>query len=177
MAEEPIPVVPAAHYSCGGVATDLHGRTNVRGLFAAGEAANNGLHGHNRLASTSLLEGLVFGWRAGEGAANEDPVEGMLSAPPRIQGKAPEKAWNELRSIMWEKAGLVRDADGLSEGFSELVALEGEFGGTDLEAPLLVSRTLMAEALADEFSRGCHFRIDGERSLANAGGRVRRQPV
>lgn len=173
MSREPIPVVPAAHYSCGGVAADLRGRTTIPGLFAAGEVANNGLHGHNRLASTSLLEGLVFGWRAGEEAASVDPVEVVFSGFPRIPAKAPESAWKELRRVMWERAGLVRDAEGLSEGLSEIQALEEEFDGTDIEAPLLVARTVMESALEDTRSRGCHFRFDGERSLANAEGRVR----
>lgn len=170
MGEEPVPVVPAAHYSCGGVATDLRGRTSVPSLFAAGEVANNGLHGHNRLASTSLLEGLVFGWRAGEEAVNEDRGEGEVSDPPRIPEKAAEVAWDELRRIMWERAGLVRDADGLSEGLSEL---EEEFRGTDIENSLLVARTVINHALDGRRSRGCHFRLDDERRLGNAGRRIR----
>ncbi|CAN5630326.1 MAG: L-aspartate oxidase [Rubrobacteraceae bacterium] len=173
MGDEPMPVVPAAHYSCGGVATNLRGETNVTGLFAAGEAANNGLHGHNRLASTSLLEGLVFGWKAGEKAAKAAPPGGKLSEPPPIPKAAPEIARSKLRRVMWGKAGLVRDAEGLSEGLSELDVLEAEFGSTDLGGSLLVARTVMENALEDGRSRGCHFRLDGYRSLSDVGGRVR----
>lgn len=170
MNEEPIPVVPAAHYSCGGVATDLDGRTTVPGLLAAGEVANTGLHGHNRLASTSLLEGLVFGWRAGENAANAAPVPRTPLSPksPRIPEKAPDGAWRRLRSVMWEKIGLVRDADGLEEGVSELDALE-EFGETDLGPALTVAKKVAESALADGRSRGCHCRLDDGRRLANVG--------
>lgn len=168
MGEEPIPVVPAAHYSCGGVLTDLRGRTTLPNLFSAGEVANNDLHGHNRLASTSLLEGLVFGWRAGEEAAKATSAEGGIPGSPQVPEKAPEEAWDELRRVMWERAGLVRDAESLSEGLSRLDALEREFRGADVESALLVARTVVMRALEDRRSRGCHFRLDDEKRLAAA---------
>jgi L-aspartate oxidase len=169
MACEPIPVVPAAHYACGGVATDLYGRTNLRGLWAAGEVASTGLHGSNRLASTSLLEGLVFGWRAGEDAAQPSPIPDTRHAKqPPLPEDAPEEAWRQLRSIMWEKAGLVRTAGGLREGLQRIGALEEEYGGTDLSLVLPVAQEIMRGALADRGSRGCHYRLDAQEEVALA---------
>lgn len=162
MAAEPVPVVPAAHYSCGGVATDLRGRTCVEGLWAAGEVASTGLHGANRLASTSLLEGLVFGRRAGEDAARPPGSLGAahVDDPPRAPKRAPEAAWRRLRRILWERAGIARSAEGLRLGLEELSELETEHGEGELRGPLLVARTLLEGALADARSRGCHHRID-----------------
>ncbi len=164
MSREPIPVVPAAHYACGGVATDLSGRTSLRGLWAAGEVASTGLHGSNRLASTSLLEGLVFGWRAGTDAALPTTVPERLPVrplrPEAIPESAPEDAWRCLRRIMWERAGLVRTAEGLIEGLAEVEVLEEDFGGTDLGRVLPVARGVLEGALADRRSRGCHYRLD-----------------
>ncbi len=170
MSREPIPVVPAAHYACGGVATDLSGRTSLKGLFAAGEVASTGLHGSNRLASTSLLEGLVFGWRAGEDAARPAPVPdaGSAGTPPPPPKYAPEEAWRRLRSIMWFTAGLVRTANGLVEGLARIDALEEEYGGTALGRVLPVARTVLEGALADGRSRGCHYRIDAREEVALA---------
>ena len=169
MAREPIPVVPAAHYTCGGIKTDLSGRTDLRGLWAAGEVASTGLHGFNRLASTSLLEGLVFGWRAGEDAARPATVVApRFAASPAGPEGAPEEAWRRLRTIMWEKAGLVRTAGGLREGLRELDLLEEEFGGTALNEALAVARTVLEGALADKRSRGCHYRLDAEEGVVLA---------
>ncbi len=163
MASRPIPVVPAAHYACGGVAADTRGRTSVRGLWAAGEVAGTGLHGANRLASTSLLEGLVWGWRAGEDAGPE-PVavaDANQAAPPeQVLVRAPELAWRHLRGIMWERAGIVRSGEGLVRGLEELAALKREYGRSDLGGPLLVARMILESALADTQSRGSHYRLD-----------------
>jgi len=166
---EPIPVVPAAHYACGGVATDLYGRANLQCLWAAGEVASTGLHGYNRLASTSLLEGLVFGWRAGEDAAQPSPVPGTRYGESRpLPEDAPKEAWRLLRSIMWEKAGLVRTTGGLREGLGEIGTLEEEYGGTDLGLVLPVAQEIMREALADCGSQGCHYRLDAEEEVTLA---------
>ncbi len=164
MAQEPIPVVPAAHYACGGVRTDLSGRTSLRGLWAAGEVASTGLHGTNRLASTSLLEGLFFGWRAGEDAARPAPVTELRSTGPQdiFLKDAPAEAWHRLRNIMWERAGLVRTDEGLREGLAKLRVLEEEYGCTALGRALLVTRTVLEGALADRQNRGCHYRLDVE---------------
>ena len=169
IAEDPIPVVPAAHYACGGVMADAHGRTSLRGLWAAGEVAGTGLHGANRLASTSLLEGLVWGWRAGEDAARPGPVEaGDIRGPERIPESAPDEAWRRLRHIMWERAGLVRSGEGLTFGLEELAVLERRHGGSELGGPLLVARKVMEGALSDTRSRGCHYRLDEEAGRVGA---------
>jgi L-aspartate oxidase len=119
IASQPIPVVPAAHYMCGGVSTDLHGRTSLPGLWAIGECACTGLHGANRLASNSLLEGLVFGHRAAKKL--ESQIAELRSAPlPEVPGWATGAAapsdeavvvthnWAELRQLMWNYVGIVR---------------------------------------------------------------------
>jgi L-aspartate oxidase len=171
---DPIPVVPAAHYSCGGVATDDRGRTGVRGLWASGEVARTGLHGANRLASTSLLEGLVWGWRSGADAARPGAVP---AGPLRPAGRtapapAPGEAGDRLRATMWEHAGLVRTGPGLETGLRELDDLEEEYGDTDLGAPLSVARAILTGALEDRRSLGCHYRADGETPEATEEARV-----
>ncbi len=138
---EPIPVAPAAHYSIGGIVTDLDGCTTLPGLYAAGECACTGVHGANRLASNSLLECLVFGRRAAL-AARAEPEPGF--AAPRVP--APEQPVTpELRRALWEEAGLIRSADGLSRL---------------LDAPAPLVRLLAESALARTESRGVHFRED-----------------
>ena len=109
---QPAPVAPAAHYAMGGVRTDLDGRTNVPRLYAAGEAACTGVHGANRLASNSLLEGVVFGARAGRAMLE------WAAAPLSTSGLAPEShasgiTAEEIRALAWEHCGIVRDAAGL----------------------------------------------------------------
>jgi len=165
MSREPVPVSPAAHYSCGGVATDLRGRSSLPGLFAAGEVASTGLHGANRLASTSLLEGLLFGWRAGEAAAEEArrlpparPPEAAADPPERAPGWAGE----ELGRILWEHAGPVRTVPSLREGLRRLRELREEVGPSSLDGPLLVAETLVRQALSEGRSRGCHRLSDLE---------------
>ncbi|MBM3678853.1 MAG: FAD-binding protein, partial [Actinobacteria bacterium] len=139
---EPVPVSPAAHYSVGGIVTDLDGRTELGGLFAAGECAATGVHGANRLASNSLLECLVFGRRAAI-AAQEEP--GVPAAPAAVAHVADDRVTDELRLAMWDRCGLFRDAEGLQELAT---------------APHLLARLVAASALRREESRGCHFRVD-----------------
>jgi L-aspartate oxidase len=143
-AETPIPVAPAAHYTVGGILTDLDGRTEVPGLYAAGECAATGVHGANRLASNSLLECLVFGRRSAHAAmaAGSDLPE---PAAGRSAGAASDLVTPELRRALWEHCGLVRDAAGL-----ELLR----------EAPHLLVRLVAESALVREESRGSHFRAD-----------------
>jgi L-aspartate oxidase len=139
--DAPIPVAPAAHYTIGGIVTDLDGRTEVPGLYAAGECACTGVHGANRLASNSLLECLVFGRRAAR-AALHGPA---LSAHVQVSETETRLVEPSLRETMWREAGLVRDAAGLER-------LRG--------APHLLAQLVAEGALFRAESRGAHFRAD-----------------
>jgi len=143
-AAEPIPVAPAAHYSMGGIVTDLDGRTAVAGLYAAGECACTGVHGANRLASNSLLECLVYGRRAAL-AALTDPHPASQQFVARKDTAGIDAVTPELRAEMWRDAGLVRDAAGL---------------GRLARSPHTLARLIATGALAREESRGGHFRAD-----------------
>jgi len=140
---EPVPVAPAAHYTMGGVVTDLEGSTEVPGLYAAGECACTGVHGANRLASNSMLECLVFGRRAALAALERTPPRDSPSDPPVPGASAPVTP--ELREALWEDAGLIRNADGLARLTSSEHLLAS-----------LVARSALARAE----SRGGHFRAD-----------------
>jgi L-aspartate oxidase len=171
LATDRIPVGPAAHYLMGGVVTDVDGRTTMPGLFAAGEVACTGVHGANRLASNSLLEGLVFGARAGEAMRAE--AEGApASQAPKVAGEcsaslvrftdesasavpATDVTPGDARILMWEHVGLFRRAEGLR------AALE-RFGRPrdDEDTIVTVGRLITRAALRREESRGGHFRLD-----------------
>jgi L-aspartate oxidase len=184
LARDRIPVGPAAHYLMGGVWTDLDGRTSLAGLFAAGEAACTGVHGANRLASNSLLEGLVFGARAG--GAMRDWVRGRRAAWPVSDATPPvraPRAWttgavslsidaDAVRDLMWRRVGLFRDRAGLEETVAAVgrpwrEAQDALAAGGRLDAEswrtltiLAVGRLIARAALRREESRGAHFRAD-----------------
>jgi L-aspartate oxidase len=168
-----IPVRPAAHYLMGGVKTDVQGRTSLQGLYAAGEVACTGVHGANRLASNSLLEGLVFGALAAESMLAEVPlledriVAVPAAGPDGVTTEAATERWvKELRDLMWKYAGLLRDENGLLQakrGLDALAAVmpKGLFRRA-VEARNLhvVAELIVASALGREESRGAHFRND-----------------
>lgn len=165
---EPIPVAPAAHFACGGVITDTHGRTEVTGLYAAGEVARTGLHGANRLASNSLLEGLVLGRRAAETVA-ADAESGKLTDPAvefaMPSPVAPAAERSSLQRLMSRYAGIGRDADGLAVAGSALDVSITDIPLWTVEAVedaalTLVARALLAAAAARTETRGCHVRTD-----------------
>lgn len=165
LTREPAPVHPAAHYAMGGVKTDLHARTTLPRLYAAGEVACTGVHGANRLASNSLLEAVVFGARAGE-AMREHAVRPVVVHPQPPVGAFPQISEIELRRMAWRQAGLVRDSAGLSQMIHDLEAVPQvdlpDPERTDYEVrnihpvALLIARC----GLARQESRGGHYRTD-----------------
>ncbi|CAN5189120.1 L-aspartate oxidase [soil metagenome] len=163
-AAEPVPVTPAAHYWMGGIRTDIEGRTSLPGLFAVGEAASTGVHGANRLASNSLLESLVFAWRA------SDALD--VDAPPLVTDAALADVLHdgtetferrELQELLWSLVGLERDATGLARAASQLAQWRAE-GDTVADGEnrnlLDLARVLVHAALRREESRGAHERLD-----------------
>ena len=149
----------------GGVWTDLDGQTTLDRLFAAGEAACTGVHGANRLASNSLLEGVVFGKRAGA-AMRHCGKEPFLPGRERPKILFPQVPEAELRQLAWDACGIVRDAKGLSAAVSALAALEsgektrGALPEFDLRSIHVVAGLIARCALAREESRGGHYRSD-----------------
>jgi L-aspartate oxidase len=156
-----VPVAPAAHYHMGGIASDARGRSSLPGLWVAGECAATGLHGANRLASNSLLEGLVFGARAAEdvkGTVHVGVAKGQPPAPKAFALPAPPHV---LRAAMNRYAGLERSAEGLAEAIAVIARLEQAGGGEPaLLNMLAAARLVTAGALAREESRGGHWRSD-----------------
>jgi L-aspartate oxidase len=176
LAIDPIPVSPAAHYVMGGVQTDLGGRTSLAGLYAAGEVACTGVHGANRLASNSLLEGLVFGaraalaMRAGAGAAVLPESDVLDDCLERDSGDAVVPSVGEVRDLMWRHVGVLRTRAGLEQAVARLRAWAWAItrltGGTHdpdarrLENLATVGGLIAQAALRRTESRGAHFRTD-----------------
>jgi L-aspartate oxidase len=163
---ELIPVAPACHYSSGGVWTDLNGQTSVAGLYACGEVARTGVHGANRLASNSLLEGLVFARRIAARLSNGLPEPREPAADTRVPGVVDADVVPELQRAMTVGAGVIRSATGLAEAGGALGKLieqpAGEPGTPGWEATNLVTvaSALIAAATVREESRGSHWRED-----------------
>jgi L-aspartate oxidase len=177
LASDRIPVRPGAHYMIGGLTVDDRGRTTLDGLWAAGEVTSTGLHGANRLASNSLLEGLVFGRRAGAGASQAAAKVGddfsalSLHNPPLTHDDDPldlADIRNSLTSLMWRDAGVCRDVTGLSEAAEAIdqwcrYCLRRQFDdptGWELQNMLTIGRIMISAALAREETRGVHQRVD-----------------
>jgi L-aspartate oxidase len=168
-----IPIRPAAHYAMGGVRTDLNGRTSVLGLYAAGEAAATGVHGANRLASNSLLEGLVFGARAGKTMRDELPHS--PARPARNQRAAfsngpadagTEETIGQIQDMMWQDVGIVRSGAGLKRALQQLEQIAPRIPrprtrrACEAQNLHLTGRLVAQSALAREESRGAHYRVD-----------------
>jgi L-aspartate oxidase len=168
MARQPLPVSPASHYFMGGARTDLWGRTTVLGLYAAGEVSCTGVHGANRLASNSLLEGLVFGARAGEAAARDcgqcrvesgelkDEKNELSTIHPTLSTAVKKR----VKRVMWERVGIIRDRGSLTRALNEFETIvSGNLSASSrnfVNLALLVTRA----ALWREESRGGHYRTD-----------------
>jgi L-aspartate oxidase len=170
-----IPVHPAAHYLMGGVITDLSGRTSFSNLYAAGEVACTGVHGANRLASNSLLEGLVFGARVGQAImAEASPAVPTItiSPPEMVESSQAEKdrlreAKTFAQQLMWEKVGILRDGRELKEGLRHLIHLKSrcrplplDRAEWELDNLTTVGEMILLSAMAREESRGAHYRSD-----------------
>ena len=167
-----IPVTPAAHYMMGGVVVDLQGRSSIQRLYACGEVSRTGVHGANRLASNSLLEGLVFAERVARDLATVEPLAGTVpeiaewSVPHLTDRGAAQVAAGRIRSIMWEDAGIARTAKGLRAAVDQLTEIGRLLpeGATE-EANMVDTALLIAEAaLLRQESRGGHYRADFPRA-------------
>jgi L-aspartate oxidase len=175
--KDPIPVRPGAHYMVGGVTVDMQGKTSMQGLWAAGEVTSSGLHGANRLASNSLLEGLVYGAHAGAGASSaamalRDDFRALpLENPSTSESGEPLDLLdirNSLKALMWRAAGVRRSGELLEEAAESIdnwrnYVLVRQFdsqSGWELQNMLTIARAMVAAALAREESRGTHLRTD-----------------
>jgi L-aspartate oxidase len=162
-----IPVTPAAHYMMGGVVTNLRGRSTLKRLYAVGEVARTGVHGANRLASNSLLEGLVFAERVARDLASVPPLKteppvGVWKVPILTDRGAAQVSADAVRALMWEDAGIARTAKGLRLALTSLATIEERLptGATEEQNLVETSRLIVESALQRKESRGGHYRSD-----------------
>lgn len=176
ISKDPIPVAPAAHYFMGGIKTDTNGKTNIKGLFAAGECASLGVHGANRLASNSLLDGLVFGNRAARFAKEEiKPIKSIPSAPifehkahsPKLKASELQRSRLIIKTTMWNEVGIERNEEKLKLAIAKLTALENHLDFSpqtaeelEIKNMAMVSKLVAQSAKDRHESRGAHFRSD-----------------
>jgi len=169
IAKDLLPVSPASHYSMGGIRTDLHGRSTVPGLYAAGEVACTGVHGANRLASNSLLEGLVFGARAGAAATDDSGQWAVDSkqaeSTPESAFRTPDSALStavkkRIKRVMWERVGILRDRDSLARALKEFEQIASSKLNTSSRNFVTLAALIATAAMWREESRGGHFRSD-----------------
>lgn len=177
--QEPIPVVPAAHYTCGGIVTDLNGQTDIKQLYAIGEVACTGLHGANRLASNSLLECLVFAKSAADSILNAPKADKLTNIPnwdasrvkPAQEAIAISHNWDELRRFMWDYVGIVRRTARLHRAQQRLTLIQQEidnyYSHHNINSDLIelrnlanVAELIIKSALARKESRGLHYTLD-----------------
>jgi len=192
LTKEPVPIVPAAHYTCGGVMVDDAGRTDVDGLYAIGEVSYTGLHGANRMASNSLLECLVYGWSAAEdisGRLSAVPEVTMLPAWDESQVEDPDERviiqhnWHELRLLMWDYVGIVRTSKRLERALRRIQMLQQEIDEyyanfrvsnnlLELRNLVQVAELIVRCAMQRKESRGLHYTLDYPEPLAESGPSV-----
>lgn len=189
LTQEPVPIVPAAHYTCGGVMVDDHGRTDVEGLYAIGEVSYTGLHGANRMASNSLLECLVYGWSAAEDITRRMPdAHGVSTLPPWDESRVenPDERvviqhnWHELRLFMWDYVGIVRTTTRLERALRRITMLQQEIDEyyahfrvsnnlLELRNLVQVAELIVRCAMMRKESRGLHFTLDYPELLTHSG--------
>jgi L-aspartate oxidase len=177
--QQPIPVVPAAHYTCGGVVTNLQGQTDLPRLYAIGETAYTGLHGANRLASNSLLEGLVFAEAARQHILSQPLTQPSKDPKPWDTSKVSQAKerilvthdWDEVRRVMWDYVGIVRTNSRLARALRRIQTLEAEVeefyrhhlldvDTLELRNLTLVAKLMVLSAQARQESRGLHYNLD-----------------
>ncbi len=189
LTQEPVPIVPAAHYTCGGVMVDDHGRTDVEGLYAIGEVSYTGLHGANRMASNSLLECLVYGWSAAEDITRRMPdAHGVSTLPPWDESRVenPDERvviqhnWHELRLFMWDYVGIVRTTKRSERALRRITMLQQEIDEyyahfrvsnnlLELRNLVQVAELIVRCAMMRKESRGLHFTLDYPELLTHSG--------